>query len=125
MKHTISCLVKSKPGVLARVTGAFTEKGVNIHSLAVSETAEAEFSRMTVVVEAEEGEVDAVECIADEMEEVQAIQDLSGDELLARELLLLRVCAEAEKIPKIMQTALIPPIPRRTSWRILISKSPP
>jgi acetolactate synthase-1/3 small subunit len=105
MKQTITCLVRNRPGVLARVTGAFAARSVNIHSLAVSQTEESEVSRMTIVVEAEEKEVDAVEEIARKLEDVLAIEDLAGDQLLARELLLLKVRADAANIPKIMQTA--------------------
>jgi len=105
MKHTVTCLVKNQPGALADLTGAFFERGINIYSLAVSEREESEVSRMTIVVEAEEHQLDEIDKVAGEVEAVTAIQDLSMDELTTRELLLLKVQATPENIPKIMQTA--------------------
>jgi acetolactate synthase-1/3 small subunit len=60
---------------------------------------------MTIVVEAEEHQLDEIDAVAGEVEAVTAIQDLSAGELTARELLLLKVRATPENIPKIMQTA--------------------
>ena len=37
-RHTLSVLVENKPGVLARVSGLFSRRSFNIHSLAVGET---------------------------------------------------------------------------------------
>lgn len=105
MKHTVTCLVKNQPGALAELTGVFHEKGINIYSLAVSERQESDVSRMTIVVEAEEDQLEQIARVASEVEAVTAIQDLSADELTARELLLLKVRSTPENIPKIMQTA--------------------
>ena len=52
--HTLSVLVENKPGVLARLTGLIARRGFNIHSLAVGTTEREEYSRITVVVDAEE-----------------------------------------------------------------------
>ena len=57
------------------------------------------------MVEAEEDQLEEIAAVAGELEVVTAIQDLSADELTARELLLLKVRATPENIPKIMQTA--------------------
>ena len=35
MQHTLSVTVEDKPGVLARVSAMFSNRGFNIHSLAV------------------------------------------------------------------------------------------
>ncbi|TMK51180.1 MAG: acetolactate synthase small subunit, partial [Actinobacteria bacterium] len=49
-RHTLSVLVENKPGVLARISGMFSRRGFNIHSLAVGPTEQDEVSRMTIVV---------------------------------------------------------------------------
>ena len=52
--HTISLLVRNKPGVLVRVSLVFSRRGYNIESLVVSPAsvgrneATGEFSRMTI-----------------------------------------------------------------------------
>ena len=45
--------VENKFGVLARVSGLFSRRGVNIKSLAVAPTDKAEFSRITVDLDIE------------------------------------------------------------------------
>ncbi len=44
MKHTISILMRNKPGALSRVTGLFSGRNFNIESLCVAETLDPEFS---------------------------------------------------------------------------------
>ena len=47
--HTISILVRNKPGVLVRVALVFSRRGYNIESLVVSaDVTNGEFSRMTI-----------------------------------------------------------------------------
>src|SRR5216110_1957573 len=47
--HTISILVRNKPGVLVRIALVFSRRGYNIESLVVSADAvNAQFSRMTI-----------------------------------------------------------------------------
>ena len=47
--HTISMLVRNKPGVLVRIALVFSRRGYNIESLVVStDVADGEFSRMTI-----------------------------------------------------------------------------
>ena len=54
MKHTISVVVEDKPGVLARVSAMFSNRGFNIHSLAVGPTHVEGRSRITLVCDAPE-----------------------------------------------------------------------
>ncbi len=47
--HTISILVRNKPGVLVRIALVFARRGYNIESLVVStDVANGDFSRMTI-----------------------------------------------------------------------------
>ena len=47
--HTISILVRNKPGVLVRVALVFARRGYNIESLVGSaDVTDGEFSRMTI-----------------------------------------------------------------------------
>ena len=54
MQHTLSVIVEAKPGVLARVSAMFSNRGFNIHSLAVGPTHVEGRSHITLVVDAPE-----------------------------------------------------------------------
>lgn len=51
-KRILSVTVANKPGVLSRITGLFSRRNFNINSLNVGETDNPEYSRMTIVVDA-------------------------------------------------------------------------
>ncbi|MCU0308215.1 MAG: acetolactate synthase small subunit [Thermoleophilia bacterium] len=94
MKHTLSVLVENKPGVLSRVSGLFTRRGFNIDSLAVSPTETPERSRMTITVDASKHPVEQITKQLDKLVNVIKIRDLDPDNLVARELGLMKVRAE-------------------------------
>ena len=50
MRHVLSATVQNVPGVLAHVSGMLASRGYNIDSLAVGETEDPGFSRMTFVL---------------------------------------------------------------------------
>ena len=56
-RHTLSVLVENKPGVLVRIAGLFSRRGFNIDSLAVGVTEHPDISRITIVVNVQEGVV--------------------------------------------------------------------
>ena len=103
-KFIITVLVENKFGVLARVAGLFSARGFNIDSLAVGETEDADVSRMTIVVEADEKILEQVKKQLNKLIDVIKVHDLTGGEYLDRELLLIKVKAEStEKREKIVQ----------------------
>ena len=93
--HTLSVLVENKPGVLARVAGLFSRRGFNIESLAVGPTEHSEVSRMTIVVSVEESPLEQVTKQLNKLVEVIKIVELDGAQSVARELLLVKVKADA------------------------------
>ncbi len=94
-KHTLSVLVENKPGVLARVAGLFSRRGFNIESLAVGPTEHPEVSRMTIVVNVEESPLEQVTKQLNKLVEVIKIVELDSSQSVARELLLVKVKADA------------------------------
>lgn len=105
MKHTLSCLVKNQPGVLARVVEAFASKGINIQSLAVGETDDTDVSRATIVVTGDDETVAEAERQCEGLDVVIRMEDLVSEEFYARELLLAKVRVRPETITRIMQVA--------------------
>jgi acetolactate synthase I/III small subunit len=94
-KHTLSVLVENKPGVLARVAGLFSRRGFNIDSLAVGPTEHPDVSRMTIVVNVEQSPLEQVTKQLNKLVEVIKIVELDGAQSVARELLLVKVKADA------------------------------
>src|SRR3954451_11698033 len=94
-KHTLSVLVENKPGVLARIAGLFSRRGYNIESLAVGPTEHPEVSRMTIVVNVEESPLEQVTKQLNKLIEVIKIVELDPAASVTRELLLVKVKADA------------------------------
>ncbi len=95
-KHTLSVLVENKPGVLARIAGLFSRRGFNIDSLAVGPTEHPEVSRMTIVVNVEESPLEQVTKQLNKLVEVIKIVELDGAASVNRELMLVKIKADAE-----------------------------
>ena len=94
-RHTLSVLVENKPGVLARIAGLFSRRGFNIDSLAVGPTEHPEISRMTIVVNVEDSPLEQVTKQLNKLVEVIKIVELDGGASVSRELLLVKVKADA------------------------------
>src|SRR3954454_24145642 len=103
-KHTLSVLVENKPGVLARIAGLFSRRGFNIDSLAVGPTEHPEISRMTIVVDVEESPLEQVTKQLNKLIEVIKIVELDGPASVNRELLLVKVRADAESRGQVLDT---------------------
>jgi acetolactate synthase-1/3 small subunit len=95
-RHTLSVLVENKPGVLARIAGLFSRRGFNIDSLAVGPTEHPEISRMTIVVDVAESPLEQVTKQLNKLVEVIKIVELDPGASVNRELLLVKVRADAE-----------------------------
>ena len=95
-KHTLSVLVENKPGVLTRIAGLFSRRGYNIESLAVGPTEHPEISRMTIVVNVEDSPLEQVTKQLNKLIEVIKIVELDAASAINRELLLVKVKADAE-----------------------------
>ena len=103
MKHTLSVLVENKPGVLSRVAGLFTRRGFNIDSLAVSPTEDAERSRMTIAVDTSRFPVEQMTKQLDKLVNVIKIRDLDPENMVSRELALVKVSADARTRSEVIQ----------------------
>src|SRR6266536_1158746 len=103
-RHTLSVLVENKPGVLARVAGLFSRRGFNIDSLAVGPTEHAEISRMTIVVSVEELPLEQVTKQLNKLVNVIKIVELDPSQSVQRELLLVKVRADATVRTQVLET---------------------
>jgi acetolactate synthase-1/3 small subunit len=97
MRHVLSALVQNQPGVLAHVAGMFHTRGYNIDSLAVGETERHDLSRMTFVVHGDDAQVDQIRKQLDKIITVVKVVDISSENFVERDLMLIKVCCPAEK----------------------------
>ena len=103
MRHTISVLVENKFGVLARVAGMFSGRGFNIDSLNVAPTHDATLSRITTVLKGDQASLDlAVKQLRKLVNVVEVINFKEGQAVI-RELVLVKVRADAKSRSEIMQ----------------------
>ena len=82
-RHVLSVLVRNSSGVLTRVSGLFARRGFNIDSLTVGRTENPEISRMTITLNGNE--------------DVLRVLNLKFDNSVYRELVLIKVKADAEQ----------------------------
>jgi acetolactate synthase-1/3 small subunit len=104
-KHTLSVLVENKPGVLVRIAGLFSRRGFNIDSLAVGPTEHEEVSRMTIVVNCETRPLEQVTKQLNKLVNVLKIVELEPSQAVQRELILIKVRADAETRSKALEIA--------------------
>jgi len=103
MRHTLSVLVENRPGVLTRVAGLFSRRGYNIDSLAVGKTENPIISRMTIVVDGDDRIIEQVTKQLHKLIDVIKITDITVEENVDRELILIKVSADANARAEIMQ----------------------
>src|SRR3989442_5496993 len=95
MRHVLSALVHNQPGVLAHVSGMLASRGFNIDSLAVGETEAPNLSRMIFVVHGDDAELEQVRKQLDKVVTVVKVQDISSENFVERDLMLIKVKADA------------------------------
>ncbi|KAJ5673864.1 hypothetical protein N7462_009303 [Penicillium macrosclerotiorum] len=90
-RHILNCLVQNEPGVLSRVSGILAARGFNIDSLVVCNTEVEDLSRMTIVLQGQDGVVEQARRQLDDLVPVWAVLDYTDSALVQRELLLAKV----------------------------------
>jgi len=103
MKHTIVALVEDKPGVLTKMASLFRRRGFNIESIAVGHSELPHLSRMTFVVNGSAAMVEQVRKQLDKVVDVVKAVDITGDNITARELALIKVKATSATRSEIIE----------------------
>ena len=101
-KFVIAVYVDNKSGVLTRVTSMFTRRGFNIDALTVGETECPEYSRITICMS---GDGYAREQMINQLRKqvnVIKVEALKEDEIIKRELMLIKVKNENKNRSDIM-----------------------
>ena len=101
--HTIVALVQDRPGVLNRISSLFRRRGFNIASLAVGQSEQPRLSRMTFVVEGDEATIEQVTKQLNKLIDVIKVSEIQEEEVVARELALIKVHATPATRSEIIQ----------------------
>ena len=107
MKHYISGLVENKAGVLTRISGLFARRGFNIDSLTVRETDDHEVSRVTIVVNGDDSIAEQVSRQLGKLIDVRVVKRLDPENIIQRELVLIKVQADSDQRSEIYDLAKI------------------
>ena len=107
MRHVLSALVQNVPGVLSHVAGMLASRGYNIDSLAVGETEDPHLSRMTFVVVGDDSVLEQVRKQLEKIVTVVRVDDVSAQDYVERDLMLLKVKAQGEARAEVQQLCQI------------------
>lgn len=106
-QHTIIALVQDRPGVLTRVASLFRRRGFNIASLAVGASEQPGLSRLTFVVTGDQYTVEQATRHLDKLVDVVRVSNISGADVVARELALIKVRATPSSRREILEMATL------------------
>lgn len=107
MKHTISVLVENHFGVLARISGLFSSRGYNIHSLCVGVTEDPAVSRMTVVVGGDDQVLEQIVKQLNKLVDIIEVRDITKADFVERELVMVRVGATSKQRGEILEICTV------------------
>jgi acetolactate synthase-1/3 small subunit len=106
-KYILSVLVENHSGVLSKISGLFSRRGYNIHSLTVGITEDPSISRMTIVVSGDEQVFEQINKQLNKLIDVIKIIELSSVKSVCRELALIKVCMNQSNQSIITETVNI------------------
>ena len=106
-KHTLVALVEDKPGVLNRVASLFRRRSFNIQSLAVGASEQPGLSRMTIVAIGDSAQIEQVRKQLEKLINVVKVSDITEEDMVTRELALIKVKTTASTRSEIMQIVSI------------------
>ena len=102
MQRVYSLLVDNNSGVLSRISGLFTRRGYNIDSITAGVTADPRFTRITIVSSGDEIILSQIEKQIAKLEDVIVVKVLKPEESVYRELILVKIRANAQQRSEIV-----------------------
>lgn len=108
MRHIISILLQNEAGALSRVAALFATRGYNIETLSVAPTEHPEISRMTLVTTGSDEVIEQINKQLLKLVDVVNTADMTLDDHIERELLLMKVdltASGADTLPQLAEEA--------------------
>jgi acetolactate synthase-1/3 small subunit len=102
--HLVIALVEDRPGVLNRIASKIRQRSFNIESLAVGHSEKPGLSRMTFVVDADQNAEQVVKQL-DKLVDVVDIRDVSHEDVVAREMAMVKVKTDRDNRSSIIDIA--------------------
>ena len=104
-KQAYSILVYNNPGLLSRMAGLFSRRGYNIESITAGTTADPRFTRITIVASGDEQILSQIEKQVRKMEDVIEVKPLNDSNSVCRELVMIKVRANASERADVISLA--------------------
>jgi acetolactate synthase-1/3 small subunit len=104
-KHLVSLYVANNPGVIPRVAQVFARRGFNIDSMVGSEAHDPAFSHINIVASGDEKTLEQIIKQLGRLVDVVHARDATGQDVIQRELALIKVRCPAEKRADILDIA--------------------
>lgn len=102
MKRVVALLMENQSGALSRVVGLFSQRGYNIESLIVAPTDDPSLSRLTMTTEGDARVVEQITKQLNKLIDVVKVIDLSEEDYVGRELLLIKLDSSKEVEAKVI-----------------------
>ncbi len=104
--RTLITLVENRPGVLNRVSSLIRRRGFNIESIAVGQSEVPGLARMVIVVDGATTVVDQVRKQLEKIIRVVKVIDISEENNVSRELVLVKVKSSPQTQTEIIRIAV-------------------
>ena len=104
-RHVLTALVENRPGVLSRVANLFRRRNFNIDSLTVGRTHNDDCSRMTLVMDGTQEEVERLEKNLYKLIDVIQVQHMTEKPSLYRDLALIKVAVSGDNRREVHELA--------------------
>ena len=105
MQRVYSLIVDNNPGVLSRIAGLFSRRGYSIDSITAGVTADPRFTRITIVASGDELILSQIEKQVRKLEDIIEIKVLKPSESVYRELIMVKIRANAAQRSEIISIA--------------------
>ncbi len=89
--------VSNEFGVLTRVTNLFGQRGFNIDTLAVGESENPKYSRITITTSGDEAIINQIKLQLAKLEDVKSVVVIPEEQLFIREVVLIKVRPKKEQ----------------------------
>lgn len=106
-RHIIAVLLENHVGALNRVVNLFSARNFNLESVTVGETEDPTVSRLTLVTSGTRRQIKQVLRLLDQLLDTLSVEDLAPDDLVERELCLLKIGYTAANRAELMDIAKI------------------